>query len=473
MWKTRTIRLALLVLGTSIGLAAQSSPSQPDTAPAPAFGQTAPILSPENPPVTGLDEPALDLRTSSRSFISPALQVSESADSNGRNQLGGSGLESVTHVLGAVDLQQFWPKSDLFVEYLGGGAFYSSPYDAKQLEAAGAEGVTRWRTGRASLRDSFSYLPDGSFQLGLGGLPGFGLATGGFGMGQQGGVLPGSLQWGNAQLGSVGNVSRIANTGILDVVQAVNPRSAITVAGGFSDAHFFDTTTCSPEKVPCLVNSDEVIVEGGYSHLLGRHDQIGVVYAFLLFQFPQYSGGQAYNHIANVRWSHVISGRLSLVAGVGPRYTELEQGGYVSSWSVSARVQLAYKMGHAYLTAAYEKFTSPGSGFYAGANVQAARLGYVRPLGRTWEFYGNVGYAHNSRLQSGGNAIGAGSYDNVTVSTIFRKHLGRTYEFLATYRFGVDDFSSPVCTSGSCGKTSERQVGSVGLEWHPKPTRIE
>src|ERR1700682_5029878 len=177
------IRLALLVLGMCICAAAQTS-SQPQTettpAPAPAFGQNAPVLNPENPPVTGLDEPGLDLHTATRSFISPALQVSESADTNGGNRFGKTGLDSVTHVLGALDVQQFWPKSDLFFEYLGGGAFYTSPYDARQLQAAGLEAVTRWRTGQATLRDSFSYLPDGSFQIGTyGGVPGFGLATGG------------------------------------------------------------------------------------------------------------------------------------------------------------------------------------------------------------------------------------------------------------------------------------------------------
>src|SRR5580698_9971175 len=129
MRKLRTIRVALLVCCVSVYSAAQtSSQTPPDTTPAPAFGQNAPILNPENPPVTGLDEPGLELRTSSRSFISPALQVSEAADTNGANQLGYHGAESITRVIGALDLQQFWPKSDLFLEYLGGGAFYSTPY---------------------------------------------------------------------------------------------------------------------------------------------------------------------------------------------------------------------------------------------------------------------------------------------------------------------------------------------------------
>jgi hypothetical protein len=194
MARMKTLCSALLVLGLtifgltvgglSIRAAAQTANDTPaDTAPAPAFGQNAPILNPENPPVTGLDEPGLSLRTSSRSFISPALQVSESGDTNGQNLLSSNGgMESITRVLGAFDLQQFWPKSDLFLEYLGGGAFYSNPTDVKQLQSAGMEAVTRWRTGQVTLRDAFSYLPDGSFQSGFGGLPGLGLANGG-GMG--------------------------------------------------------------------------------------------------------------------------------------------------------------------------------------------------------------------------------------------------------------------------------------------------
>src|SRR5450756_936998 len=299
MIRMRTIRLALLVFGMSICAAAQTSDqSQPGTtpAPAPAFGQNAPVLNPENPPVSGLDEPRLELLTASRSFVSPALQVSESANTNGGNQLGNTGLESVTRVLGALDLQQFWPKSDLFLEYLGGGAFYGSPYAVKQLHAVGLQAVTRWRTGQVTLRDAFSYLPDGSFSVGtFGGVPGLGLATGG-GTGMTGGALPGI---GNGQLGSVANIPLLANAAILDAVQALNPVSAITVAGEFSNAHFYDPTNT-------LLNSDQITIQGGYSRLLSRHDQIGGVYGFQLFQFPQNTGGQIYNHVFNVRWSCLL-----------------------------------------------------------------------------------------------------------------------------------------------------------------------
>jgi hypothetical protein len=468
MAKTQTIRLALLVFGMSLCAAAQtSSPSQPETTPAPAFGQNAPVLNPENPPVTGLDEPGLSLHAATRSFVSPALQVSEAADTNGGNQFGKSDVESITRVFGALDLQQFWPKSDLFLEYLGGGAFYSSPYDAKQMHAAGLEAVTRWRTGQVALRDGFSYLPDGSFQVGtFGGLPGLGIATGGLGLGVMGGGLPGM---GNisGQLGSIGDIPRLANTAILDAIQAINPVSAITVAGGFNNAHFYDPTNT-------LINSDELTIEGGYSHLLSRHDQLGLIYAFQLIQFPQVTGGQIYNHVVNVRWSHTLSGRMSLIAGAGPQYTELEVGGYYTHWSLSARVQLRYKLGRGALVAAYEKFTSPGSGFYAGASTQAVRAGYTRPLGRTWEFYGDLGYSHNHELQSLTDfGVSASSYNEGSGGVILRKHLGRSYDFFTVYRFGELAFSSPVTIGGVSGRTTQRQSGAIGVEWHPRPTRIE
>ena len=40
--------------------------------------------------MSGLDEPSLELRALNRSFVSAAIQVGESGDSNANNALGGS-----------------------------------------------------------------------------------------------------------------------------------------------------------------------------------------------------------------------------------------------------------------------------------------------------------------------------------------------------------------------------------------------
>jgi hypothetical protein len=487
----RAMWWAVLVFGVSVSAVGQTTDqsqtattttttntnndqSQPSTAPAPAFGQNAAVLNPENPPVTGLDEPGLDLHPANRSFFAPALQVSESADTNGANQLRVGSVESVTRVLGAFDLQKFWSKSDLFLEYLGGGAFYSDPFDARQLQAVGFEGVTRWRTGQATVRDAFSYLPDGSFEIGYGGDPGMGLLAGGLNTGGAGGGLP-EIQ-NNGTFGSIGNIPRLGNTAILDVVEALSPRSAVTLAGGYSLAHFFD----SAPPPDTLVNSNEFTVEGGYSHLLSRRDQVGVLYAFQLMEFPQYTGGKVYVHVVNARWSHTISGKMSIVAGVGPEYIEFQSIGQTTELSVSARLQLRYKLGRGSLVASYEKFTSPGSGFFAGADTQAARLGYTRPVGRTWQLFADAGYSHNKRLQNAIiGAFNAPSYDEGSAGFVLRKHLGRSYDFFMTYRFTEIGFNTPdneaVClnTISVCGSTAQRHIGSIGVEWHPRPIRLE
>ena len=239
--------MVLMMFSVAACAVAQSNSQQQGAAPAPAFGQNAPVLNPENPPLSGLGEPGLELKSASRSFISPALLVSETADSNESNQLGASAVRPVEHVLGAFDLQKFWSKSDLFLEYLGGGAFQTSPvYNVQQLQAVGMEGITRWRTGYVEVRDSFSYIPDGSFATGAaGGLPGLGVALGGLGSGEAGGGLPGTLRFSVGGGEAVGEIPRLANTAIGDVVQAISPRSAFTLVGAFSNAHFYDSSNCS------------------------------------------------------------------------------------------------------------------------------------------------------------------------------------------------------------------------------------
>ena len=471
MTTMRTMWWAPVVLSLSVWAAAQDrSSQQPATTPAPAFGQNAAILSPENPPISGLDEPGLDLRTASRSFIAPALQLSESADTNAGNQFGGGGVASVTRFLGALDLQRFWSKTDFLAEYLGGGGFYSNDTTVRQLQAAGAEVVTRWRTGQGTLRDSFSYLPEGAFAVGAyGGMPGLGLATGGAGTGG----LPGIP---NTINGSVGLVPRLANTAALDIVQSVTPRSAFTVAGGFSNAHFFDNTEN-------LINSDQTTIQGGYSHLLNRRDQIAGIYGYQRFRFPQATGGQVQNHVFNLRWGHVITGRMSLIAGAGPQYTIIQEVfPFVSTarrWSANGRAQLRYKFPRTSLAVAYEKYTSSGSGFFAGADSQVARFSVKHEMARTLDLYADLGYSHNKRLQPFTFAGVAGnSYDEGFAGAVLRKHMGRAYDLFAAYRFAEIGFDNadPLCGivgSGSCGKVSQRHIGAVGVEWHPTPIRIE
>src|SRR5258705_8524026 len=222
----RTIRLLVAFLGIGVWAAAQNDATPERTGPEPALGQTAPVLHPDNPPISSLDEAGLDMRSASRSFVSYGLSASETADSNASNELRSQSLSSVTHLLGALDFQRFYPKTDIFGEYVGGAAFYSNAVrDFSQLHAFGVMGVTRWRTGRLTLRDSFSYLPEGSFSVGaFGGNPGLGIATGGGASGMAGGGVTGCPFFGKGQLGSLGQTPKLPHIAFLAFRSQLPPR---------------------------------------------------------------------------------------------------------------------------------------------------------------------------------------------------------------------------------------------------------
>jgi hypothetical protein len=461
----------MMLLG-ALGTAQDNS--QSGAIPSPAFGQSAPVLNPDNPPVSGIDEPGLEMKKASRSFISPAIQVGETVDTNENSQLGTSKVEPVSFVLGAFDLQKFWPKTDMFLEYLGGGAFETDPtYEVKQLQALGFEGITRWRTGYLELRDAFNYLPQGAFDLNtVEGLPGYGLA---FGVGTGGGV-PGIMRFGGGN-DAVGDISRLSNTAVADVVQAISPRSAFTLLGAFGNTHYYDNSCrASNSTTPCLDDSDESTVEGGYAHLISRRDQIGVVYAFQLFQFPYSGGGELYNQVFNVRWSRTITGRMRILVALGPQYSDLKFGTIQNNWSLSGRALFHYQFERTSLGVEWSKFTSSGLGYYAGADTQMVRLSLRRPLGRTYDLVTYFGYARNKRLQSAASSTYDFNNDNEGIAgAILRRHMGRTFDLFAAYTFNdaVFDVPAGVTAVPGSGDQELRHRGTIGLEWHPKPSRIE
>jgi len=477
-----SIRLLAVILGAGLTLAAQND-SQNDQdqgtapTPAPAFGQNAPILSPENPPISGIDEPRLDLRRALRSYVSAGFGVSETGDTNPNNTLGNATvLRSVTRVAGAADLQRFWSKSDLFAEYLGGGGFYERGIsDTRQLHAVGLMGVTRWRTGQAAIRDSFSYLPEGSFEAGgFGGGVGLDLAKSG-GLGIPGGGIPGLRLFGGNQFSSFGLIPRVSNRMVGDIVQSLSPRSAVTLAGGYSFSHFL-------EDQDILFNSQQLTIEGGYSYMLNRRDQVAAVVAFQEFRFPQSSDGKIDAYAMNARWARTLTGRMRIMVSAGPQYTSIYQQAIpflVGSsqdrhLGLSARASLTYALPRSRLSANYEKFTTEGSGIFAGASTQLARATWARSLTRSWEMLLDTGYAHEERLGFASKGFGGKTSNTGFVGAALRRHLGRSWGAFAEYRFNETGLDAPFCNNVSgCGRISTRNRLTIGVDWHTRPYRIE
>ena len=147
---------------------------EPGAAPAVDSGPTG-----DNLPLSAVDQPSLEPNASNRSLVNSGLEVSQGLDSNARGEPGASDFSGVTRALGSISLQKQWRRESLDISYLGGGSFSSSAVvGASQEHLLGAVQRFIWRSGQIALRDSFSYLPEGTFGSGAfggsGGLIGIG-----------------------------------------------------------------------------------------------------------------------------------------------------------------------------------------------------------------------------------------------------------------------------------------------------------
>ena len=148
--------------------------------PVPAYGQqgTATISS-ENPPLSGLDLPSLEPHAAPLSYLQPGVTVDESAISNAGNTLGGgSNFSSITQGLGSVTLRRLWSNYDLAMDYMGGAGYYTLQGQGwKLLQQMDVVQRINWKRGNLSLRDSFSYLPEGNFGAAYGALGSQGIGS--------------------------------------------------------------------------------------------------------------------------------------------------------------------------------------------------------------------------------------------------------------------------------------------------------
>jgi hypothetical protein len=97
-----------------------------------------------------------------------------------------------------------------------------------------------------------------------------------------------------------------------------------------------------------------------------------------------------------------------------------------------------------------------------------------RPLGRNYALFTNFGYSHNKRLLGTQKGLQANSYNDASAGVILRRHMGRSFDLFAAYHFSEVWFNTVDKTSGALvGTNNQRHIGTIGVEWHPHPIRIE
>src|SRR6266498_473351 len=440
----------------------------------------------ENPPLSGLDNPSAEPAFGGRSYLVPGLQLSEGVDSNASGSTSQAAYISETsRALGSLDMQKIWKRSQLGLDYIAGGVYYTGPRQstnsrAYQMHTFAASERMLWRTGQLTIRDNLNYLPEGSFGFGsFGGAGGFSPVLGGGGAGGVGagsglgggltGGTPGGL-FGGGTYGSKGIQPRIDNLAVVDIVQELSPRSSVTLGGGYNFTDFLNKSQASFN----IINSQQTTAQAGYNHLLKRRGQVGVLYAFQEFNFPSAGSGTVDAHVLNVLYGHRVNGRLNLVFGGGPQLVLLHNptvsASTTKSVSFNGKVTLEYTLSSRTTTQLlYQKYLTPGSGFFAGANTNAARASLSHLLGRHWNTTADIGYSWHSRLQTSASNAGLNSstYQNWYAGGSLRRQLGQHFGAFATYQF--NDLSFGTCAAGPgsvCGQSSNRHTGIIGIDWH-------
>jgi hypothetical protein len=449
---------------------------QQNAAPPAAFGQdNPPVLVNDNPPISGLDRPSLEPNIQPRSMLLGGVEGSESLDTN----IGSDAypaIHSVTRGLGGLTMQRLWNRYQLAAAYVGGAAYYNlAGLGVEQIHELQAQQSLLWRTGQFTLRDSFSYLPEGSFgygayggsggfQLGLGGI-GEGMGVLGSGFGGHYGIL------GSEQFGSLGQESRITNVAVADVVENLTPRTSITAAGSYGLVHFDNASVG-------LINSREVGAQAGYNYTLSPKDQIALTFGYQTFHFPGLVGTDNINtESVQFMYGRRVSGRMDLVLGAGPQWTRIQDplSGTVSHLSGSGLASLRYKFKRAAAAVSYERFNTSGSGFYAGAESDVVRINLARSFWRRYNANAEIGYSRNKRLETSLLGVDSNSYQYVFAGFAVRRQFGYNWGAFLSYQFN-DQILDSTCTVGGlpCGnRISVRHVLTIGLDWHFRPIRID
>jgi hypothetical protein len=218
-------------------------------------------------------------------------------------------------------------------------------------------------------------------------------------------------------------------------------------------------------------------------------------------------------------YGHRITGRMDLQLGAGPQITLIDSQAAVCSnallslfqctqfgatiesavnkqtlLGVAAQGRLRYQLPKTQLDLSYQRFETAGSGLFAGAETNIIRFSAGRPISRVWSGFVDIGYSTNGRLQpltpaqiaqcttpplAGAPAPtcpanDANSYNYGFAGGGIRRRFGRDFNAFMSYQFNELSFGQSYCTTGSpCNRISNQNSITFGLDWTPRPIRLD
>lgn len=416
-------------------------------------------LTPDTTPLTGILSPTLGSPEVIHSYWVPGVQLSGTIQSHsyGRTQSQNSGWSINNYVVGTVSLLKVWGRSQLALNYSGGGFFSSDSSQGNgSYQQLAATQSFQWNRWQLQLVDQFSYLPQSS--LGFGGGTGLGIPGTG---GSLGGGTPGlgnNYNPNQSIYAAVG--SRYSNTSAVQTTYATSPRGSITMSGSYSILNFIESGN---------VNDQSTTASVGYNYALTRNDTIGAFYLFSAFHFSHEP--QAYgSHSANFAYGRKLTGRLALQLFGGPAFNtaRVSANGDNVSHGVNAGANLTAGFENGGVNLSYSHGISGGSGVIAGSSTDQLNVGANRRVGRVWTCQVNMGYAHNTPIHGFGPTTSQ-AYNTWNFGGGVSRPLGKTATAAIAYSATVPDYNVTGCTGTGCPSNKKYNYITLNFQWHTRP----
>ena len=160
----------------------------------------------------------------------------------------------------------------------------------------------------------------------------------------------------------------------------------------------------------------------------------------------------------------------------------------------AAQARLRYRFTKTSMSLMYQRYETSGSGLFLGSQSDIITLSAQRPISRVWDAFTNIGVARNHRLQNltaaeqascnlpGQTGPGLPPCPGVNANTAtygfagfgLHRAFGREFHAFATYQFNEIYFDHSYCVPNTpCNRISNRNVFTFGLDWTPRPIRID
>ena len=323
-----------------------------------------------------------------RSYWQPFFNLTSTLDTN---PLGAGNTVSVVpwgSFYGGADLILSSRRSDLTLNYLGGGVVSQHKNEDQPIQQLALGEKLSWRHATISLFDQVAYFPEA--------VSGFYLPTGRSLTSNQELALQPVFVPNQSIVTTVGQQLTNAFIGELDL--SPTPRSSLTFLESYSVVRFFNSG---------FLNLNDTILQGGFNHQITRNNTIALLYRFSGLRF-----GNLYQptdgHVVQLAFGRQVTGRLAFQLSAGPELSFLRTAAAQQSlgstlptivvfkrlsWTLDS--SMTYEIRRTVLKLGYDHDVTDGAGFLAGTTTDRGYASIDSQLSRALAGQLTGGYTSN------------------------------------------------------------------------------